>query len=89
MITGDAEDTAIAVASAVGFYDPLHHRTLSGAEIEGMSGRRLEVSVIETVQPVRLFRQPSSQQGDFVFIYARQNKKTPNSYQGHYTPFFG
>ena len=44
MITGDAEDTAIAVASAVGFYDPLHHRTLSGAEIEGLSGRRLEVS---------------------------------------------
>ena len=43
MITGDAEDTAIAVASAVGFYDPLHHRTLSGSEIEAMSAIRLEV----------------------------------------------
>lgn len=43
MITGDAEDTAVAVASAVGFYDPSHHRTLSGAEIEHMSTSELEV----------------------------------------------
>ncbi|CAM9587881.1 unnamed protein product, partial [Laminaria digitata] len=55
MITGDAEDTAIAVASAVGFYDPLHHRTLSGAEIEGMSGRRLE----ELVHEVAIFYRTS------------------------------
>ena len=46
MITGDAEDTAIAVASAVGFYDPLHHRTLSGAEVEGMSERLLDVRYV-------------------------------------------
>ena len=43
MITGDAEDTAVAVASAVGFFDPTHHRTLSGAEIEQMSPSELEV----------------------------------------------
>lgn len=43
MITGDAEDTAVAVASAVGFFDPSHHRTLSGAEIERMSPSELEV----------------------------------------------
>lgn len=43
MITGDAEDTAVAVASAVGFFDPSHHRTLSGAEIESMSTSELEV----------------------------------------------
>eukprot|EP00904_Undaria_pinnatifida_P004944 jgi/Undpi1/157/HiC_scaffold_1.g00154.m1 len=55
MITGDAEDTAIAVASAVGFYDPLHHRTLSGAEIEGLSGRRLE----EIVHDVAIFYRTS------------------------------
>ena len=43
MITGDAEDTAVAVASAVGFFDPTHHRTLSGAEIEQMAQSELEV----------------------------------------------
>ena len=43
MITGDAEDTAVAVASAVGFFDPSQHRTLSGAEIESMSPSELEV----------------------------------------------
>ncbi|CBJ31177.1 testis secretory pathway calcium transporting ATPase [Ectocarpus siliculosus] len=47
MITGDAEDTAVAVASAVGFFDPSHHRTLSGAEIESMSTSELEVFVHE------------------------------------------
>eukprot|EP00752_Nemacystus_decipiens_P005424 g4916.t2 len=47
MITGDAEDTAVAVASAVGFFDPSHHRTLSGAEIEQMSPSELEVFVHE------------------------------------------
>lgn len=45
MITGDAEDTAVAVASAVGFFDPSHHRTLSGAEIEQMSPSELEVGL--------------------------------------------
>lgn len=43
MITGDAEDTAVAVASAIGFFDPSLHRTLSGAEIEHMTVRELEV----------------------------------------------
>ncbi|CAM9192901.1 unnamed protein product [Hapterophycus canaliculatus] len=47
MITGDAEDTAVAVASAIGFYDPSQHRTLSGAEIEHMSSAELEVFVHE------------------------------------------
>lgn len=49
MITGDAEDTAVAVASAIGFFDPTHHRTLSGAEIERMSPSELEVSLTLTV----------------------------------------
>lgn len=43
MITGDAEDTAVAVASAIGFFDPSQHRTLSGAGIEHMSPSELEV----------------------------------------------
>ncbi|CAM9663245.1 unnamed protein product [Scytosiphon promiscuus] len=47
MITGDAEDTAVAVAAAIGFFDPSHHRTLSGAEIEHMSPAELEVFVHE------------------------------------------
>ncbi|CAM9720643.1 unnamed protein product [Pylaiella littoralis] len=42
MITGDAEDTAVAVASAIGFFDPSQHRTLSGAGIEHMSPSELE-----------------------------------------------
>lgn len=45
MITGDAEDTAVAVASAIGFFDPSQHRTLSGAEVEHMSISELEVSL--------------------------------------------
>eukprot|EP00903_Cladosiphon_okamuranus_P015918 g14703.t1 len=47
MITGDAEDTAVAVASAVGFFDPTHHRTLSGAEIERMTPSELKAFVHE------------------------------------------
>lgn len=43
MITGDAEDTAVAIASEIGFFDPSHHRTLSGAEIEHMTLAELEV----------------------------------------------
>lgn len=43
MITGDAEDTAVAIASAIGFFDPAEHRTLSGAEIEHMTAAELEV----------------------------------------------
>lgn len=43
MITGDAEETAVAVASAVGLFDPSQHRTLSGAEIEHMAVSELEV----------------------------------------------
>lgn len=46
MITGDAEDTAVAIASDVGFFDPSHHRTLSGAEIEQMSASELEVTFV-------------------------------------------
>lgn len=45
MITGDAEDTAVAVASAIGFFDPLQHRTLSGAEVERMTAAELEAFV--------------------------------------------
>lgn len=45
MITGDAEDTAVAVASNIGFFNPSQHRTLSGAEIEHMTVPELEVSV--------------------------------------------
>ncbi|CAM9580982.1 unnamed protein product, partial [Phaeothamnion confervicola] len=42
MITGDAEETAVAIASQVGFYDPAVHRTLSGPEIERLSPGELE-----------------------------------------------
>lgn len=48
MITGDAEDTAVAVASAIGFFDPVQHRTLSGAEIEHMAAAELEVTCSST-----------------------------------------
>ncbi|KAG5184494.1 testis secretory pathway calcium transporting ATPase [Tribonema minus] len=48
MITGDAEETAVAIASAVGFFDPSLHRTLSGPEMERMSAVELE-SIIHDV----------------------------------------
>ena len=43
MITGDAEDTAVAIASDIGFFNPSQHRTLSGTEIEHMTVAELEV----------------------------------------------
>lgn len=48
MITGDAEETAVAIASEAGFYDPASHRALSGTEMEHMSQSDLE-SVIHQV----------------------------------------
>lgn len=47
--TGDAEETAVAIATSVGFYDKsLCHRTLSGPEMERMSSAELEVYNIQT-----------------------------------------
>ncbi|CAM9848835.1 unnamed protein product [Chrysoparadoxa australica] len=45
MITGDAEETAVAIASQVGFYDPLFHRALSGPEMERLSTVELEAII--------------------------------------------
>lgn len=67
MITGDAEDTAVAVASAIGFFDPSQHRTLSGAGIEHMSPSELEVSgarPTEAVQPLRALLSYASDNDD-------------------------
>lgn len=54
MITGDAEDTAVAVASAIGFFDPAQHRTLSGAEIEHMTAAELEVTFYTVLYSMRI-----------------------------------
>lgn len=54
MITGDAEDTAVAVASDIGFFDPSQHRTLSGAGIEHMSPSELEVGGAHHTAAVRV-----------------------------------
>jgi hypothetical protein len=43
--TGDAEETAVAIATSVGFYDKSLHRTLSGPEMERMSTAELEVAI--------------------------------------------
>ena len=34
MITGDAKDTAVAIAGSLGFYEPHRHDAMAGAEVE-------------------------------------------------------
>ena len=43
MVTGDAKDTALAVAASLGFYDPLGkgHLALSGHDTETLSAAQL------------------------------------------------
>merc|ERR1740117_2217145 len=48
MITGDARETAMAIASTLGFYDPRKHTTLSGLELEQLSGAELEDRIRDT-----------------------------------------
>mmetsp|Transcript_37866 Transcript_37866/g.49849 ORF Transcript_37866/g.49849 Transcript_37866/m.49849 type:complete len:913 (-) Transcript_37866:343-3081(-) len=42
MITGDAKETAVAIAESMGFYDPSFHRAMSGAEIERLQGQKFQ-----------------------------------------------
>jgi magnesium-transporting ATPase (P-type) len=37
MITGDAKETATAIANSIGIYNPERDQTLSGAQLESMS----------------------------------------------------
>jgi hypothetical protein len=37
MITGDAKETATAIAKSIGIYNPERDQTLSGAQLESMS----------------------------------------------------
>lgn len=37
MITGDAMETATAIAKSIGIYNPERDQTLSGAQLESMS----------------------------------------------------
>ncbi|CAM9329969.1 unnamed protein product, partial [Choristocarpus tenellus] len=55
MITGDAEETAVAVATSLGFFDPSLHHTLSGQEIEAMGTIELEAMI----QDVAVFHRTS------------------------------
>ena len=38
MITGDAKDTAVAIASSLGFFEPHKHDAMAGAEVERILG---------------------------------------------------
>ena len=43
MVTGDAKDTALSIATSLGFYDPIvkNHLALSGHETETMTAEQL------------------------------------------------
>jgi len=43
MVTGDAKDTALSIATSLGFYDPIvkNHLALSGHETETMTADQL------------------------------------------------
>jgi Ca2+-transporting ATPase len=45
MITGDAKDTAIAIASSLGFYECHQHSAMAGAEVEKIIGCKVPGTV--------------------------------------------
>ncbi|CAM9236671.1 unnamed protein product, partial [Discosporangium mesarthrocarpum] len=47
MITGDAEETALAVASSLGIFNPAVHRALSGQEVERLTSTELEALIAD------------------------------------------
>ncbi len=55
MITGDSQETAMSIATALGFFDPVVHTSLSGTEIEHMSASELE----EVIHDVAVFYRTS------------------------------
>ncbi|CAM9534611.1 unnamed protein product, partial [Heterosigma akashiwo] len=56
MITGDAKETAVAIAHNLGFYDPTYNQAMSGNEVESMPRQTLldsldRVAVFYRVSP--------------------------------------